>query len=158
MARYDEKKQLKCSFCGKTQEQVKRLVAGPGVYICDECIELCSEIIEEEFDDIKWNIFNILGENMLFSEIDPNAQIVRIIYDDELNEVDWEVLGASLGYQDMAWLDGIPMMFFIPLMSMREIFYIFSAIIALCTMLQFFVANAYSKRFNAPFSLMMLKY
>jgi len=53
MARYDEKKQLKCSFCGKTQEQVKRLVAGPGVYICDECIELCSEIIEEEFEDIK---------------------------------------------------------------------------------------------------------
>ncbi len=53
MSRYDEKKQLKCSFCGKTQEQVKRLVAGPGVYICDECIELCSEIIEEEFDDAR---------------------------------------------------------------------------------------------------------
>jgi ATP-dependent Clp protease ATP-binding subunit ClpX len=53
MSRYDEKKQLKCSFCGKTQEQVKRLVAGPGVYICDECIELCSEIIEEEFDETK---------------------------------------------------------------------------------------------------------
>ena len=53
MARYDEKKQLKCSFCGKAQEQVKRLVAGPGVYICDECIELCSEIIEEEFEEIK---------------------------------------------------------------------------------------------------------
>jgi ATP-dependent Clp protease ATP-binding subunit ClpX len=53
MSRYDEKKQLKCSFCGKTQEQVKRLVAGPGVYICDECIELCSEIIEEEFEENK---------------------------------------------------------------------------------------------------------
>ena len=51
MARYDDKKQLKCSFCSKTQEQVRRLVAGPGVYICDECIELCQEIIEEEFDD-----------------------------------------------------------------------------------------------------------
>ncbi|MDI9512940.1 MAG: ATP-dependent protease ATP-binding subunit ClpX [Caldicoprobacterales bacterium] len=51
MARYEEKKQLKCSFCGKTQDQVRRLVAGPGVYICDECIELCQEIIEEEFDD-----------------------------------------------------------------------------------------------------------
>lgn len=51
MARYDEKKQVKCSFCGKTQEQVNRIVAGPGVYICNECIELCSEIIEEEFDD-----------------------------------------------------------------------------------------------------------
>jgi len=53
MSRYDEKKQLKCSFCGKTQEQVKRLVAGPGVYICDECIELCSEIIEEEFEETR---------------------------------------------------------------------------------------------------------
>lgn len=53
MSRYDEKKQLKCSFCGKSQEQVKRLVAGPGVYICDECIELCSEIIEEEFEEAK---------------------------------------------------------------------------------------------------------
>mgnify|MGYP000913339345 FL=1 len=45
----DEKGQLKCSFCGKAQEQVKKLIAGPGVYICDECIELCNEIIEEEF-------------------------------------------------------------------------------------------------------------
>ncbi|NLP13091.1 MAG: ATP-dependent Clp protease ATP-binding subunit ClpX [Clostridium sp.] len=53
MSRHDEKKQLKCSFCGKTQEQVKRLVAGPGVYICDECIELCSEIIEEEFEEAR---------------------------------------------------------------------------------------------------------
>ena len=47
----DEKGQLKCSFCGKTQEQVRKLVAGPGVYICDECIELCNEIVEEEFNE-----------------------------------------------------------------------------------------------------------
>ena len=47
----DEKGQLKCSFCGKIQDQVKKLVAGPGVYICDECIELCNEIIEEELMD-----------------------------------------------------------------------------------------------------------
>src|SRR5690625_2394438 len=44
----DEKGPLKCSFCGKDQESVRKLVAGPGVYICDECIELCSEIVEEE--------------------------------------------------------------------------------------------------------------
>ena len=42
---------LKCSFCGKTQKQVKKLIAGPGVYICDECIDLCNEIIEEEFQE-----------------------------------------------------------------------------------------------------------
>jgi len=41
---------VRCSFCGKTQEQVKRVIAGPGVYICDECIELCADIIEDEFD------------------------------------------------------------------------------------------------------------
>ncbi|MHC1684562.1 MAG: ATP-dependent Clp protease ATP-binding subunit ClpX [Clostridiaceae bacterium] len=51
MAKIDEKKQLKCSFCGKSQEQVRRLIAGPGVYICDECIELCSEIITDEFEE-----------------------------------------------------------------------------------------------------------
>ena len=39
---------LKCSFCGKSQKQVKKLIAGPGVYICDECIDLCNEIIDEE--------------------------------------------------------------------------------------------------------------
>ncbi len=48
----EEKGKLKCSFCGKPQEQVKKLVAGPGVYICDECIELCNEIIAEELTEI----------------------------------------------------------------------------------------------------------
>ncbi len=47
----DDKGQLKCSFCGKTQDQVRKLVAGPGVYICDECIELCNEIVEEELGE-----------------------------------------------------------------------------------------------------------
>src|SRR5690554_4922470 len=51
MSRFDEKKQLKCSFCGKSQDQVRRLITGPNVYICDECIELCQEIIQEEFDE-----------------------------------------------------------------------------------------------------------
>ncbi len=50
MARIGETSDLlKCSFCGKSQKQVKKLIAGPGVYICDECIDLCNEIIEEEF-------------------------------------------------------------------------------------------------------------
>lgn len=48
MAKYDDPKTLRCSFCDKTQDQVGRLIAGPGVYICDECIELCFEIINEE--------------------------------------------------------------------------------------------------------------
>ncbi|OFX27229.1 MAG: ATP-dependent protease ATP-binding subunit ClpX [Armatimonadetes bacterium RBG_16_67_12] len=44
----EDREKMKCSFCGKMQEQVRKLVAGPGVYICDECIELCNEIVEEE--------------------------------------------------------------------------------------------------------------
>jgi len=48
-----DKPTLKCSFCGKSQEQVKRLIAGPNVYICDECIELCNEILEEELSIYK---------------------------------------------------------------------------------------------------------
>ncbi len=52
MARIGETSDLlKCSFCGKSQKQVKKLIAGPGVYICDECIDLCNEIIEEEFSE-----------------------------------------------------------------------------------------------------------
>ena len=66
---------LKCSFCGKSQKQVKKLIAGPGVYICDECIDLCNEIIEEELsepDGIKWDslpkpreIYEFLDANVI---------------------------------------------------------------------------------------------
>lgn len=48
MARDDGNKEIRCSFCGKTQDQVGKLIAGPGVYICDECVELCSDIIDED--------------------------------------------------------------------------------------------------------------
>src|SRR5512141_1890693 len=52
MARMGESTDLlKCSFCGKSQEQVRKLIAGPGVYICDECVDLCNEILDEELFD-----------------------------------------------------------------------------------------------------------
>ena len=71
MAKYDEKKQLKCSFCGKNQEQVKRLIAGPGVYICDECIELCSEIIADEFEErIELNTTSVPKPNEIKNYLD----------------------------------------------------------------------------------------
>lgn len=59
---YDDDQQvIRCSFCGKTQDQVKKLVAGPNVYICDECIALCNEIIVEEFgSEISVDITEIL--------------------------------------------------------------------------------------------------
>ena len=69
---------LKCSFCGKSQKQVKKLIAGPGVYICDECIDLCNEIIEEElaegadvnFEDLPKpkEIFSFLNEYIVGQE------------------------------------------------------------------------------------------
>ncbi|NLB88153.1 MAG: ATP-dependent Clp protease ATP-binding subunit ClpX [Syntrophomonadaceae bacterium] len=72
MHKYGDDKGLKCSFCGKTQDQVKKLVAGPGVYICDECIELCNEIIEEELaDDLGFELGDI-----------PKPQEIKEILDD----------------------------------------------------------------------------
>ena len=60
MAKSNEQGKLKCSFCGKPQDQVRKLIAGHGVYICDECINLCSEIIEEEFEmDEELDGFNL---------------------------------------------------------------------------------------------------
>ncbi len=67
----DEKGQLKCSFCGKSQEQVRKLIAGPGVYICDECIELCNEIIEEE----------------LYKNVDENLRLRNIPKPKEINHI-----------------------------------------------------------------------
>ena len=62
MSKYDENKQLRCSFCGKPQSQVARLVAGPGVYICDECIAICQDILKEGVDaDGVSHVFTIYG-------------------------------------------------------------------------------------------------
>jgi ATP-dependent Clp protease ATP-binding subunit ClpX len=63
---------LKCSFCGKSQKQVKKLIAGPGVYICDECIDLCNEIIEEELTETAELTFDNL----------PNPREIRAFLDD----------------------------------------------------------------------------
>ncbi|WP_420450563.1 ATP-dependent Clp protease ATP-binding subunit ClpX [Ilumatobacter sp.] len=63
---------LKCSFCGKSQKQVKKLIAGPGVYICDECIDLCNEIIEEELTETADVSFETL----------PNPREVRAFLDE----------------------------------------------------------------------------
>ena len=68
----DEKGNLKCSFCGKSQEQVRKLVAGPGVYICDECIELCTEIVEEELGT---------EEETEFKEVPKPKEILAILDD-----------------------------------------------------------------------------
>lgn len=68
----EDKGQLKCSFCGKTQEQVRKLVAGPGVYICDECIDLCAEIVEEELG---------INQDIEFTDV-PKPQDIAAILDE----------------------------------------------------------------------------
>jgi ATP-dependent Clp protease ATP-binding subunit ClpX len=79
---------LKCSFCGKSQKQVKKLIAGPGVYICDECIDLCNEIIEEELNeasDVQWGdlpkpreIFEFLDEYVIGQDTAKKALAVAV--------------------------------------------------------------------------------
>jgi ATP-dependent Clp protease ATP-binding subunit ClpX len=63
---------LKCSFCGKSQKQVKKLIAGPGVYICDECIDLCNEIIEEELSETS---------ELKFDELPKPTEIFQFLND-----------------------------------------------------------------------------
>src|SRR6476646_11411207 len=73
MARIGESTDLlKCSFCGKSQKQVRKLIAGPGVYICDECIELCNEIIEEE-------LYKNVDENLRLRNIPKPKEIHHIL-------------------------------------------------------------------------------
>ena len=73
MAKFgDSGELLKCSFCGKSQKQVKKLIAGPGVYICDECIDLCNEIIEEELTE---------GNELRFDELPTPIEVRRFLDD-----------------------------------------------------------------------------
>ena len=50
--RSEDRKLLRCSFCNKTQDQVRKLIAGPNAYICDECVQICAEIVDEELEEI----------------------------------------------------------------------------------------------------------
>jgi len=74
---------LKCSFCGKSQKQVKKLIAGPGVYICDECIDLCNEIIEEELSQ---------GTEVRFDDLPKPREIYGYLND--------YIIGAGAGEED----------------------------------------------------------
>ena len=64
MANDNNKRSVKCSFCGKPQESVKKIIAGPGVYICDECINVCQEIIEDEFYEEDEELEDVVEEKI----------------------------------------------------------------------------------------------
>src|SRR5258706_8178064 len=84
----DSNEQLLCSFCGKSQRQVKKLIAGPGVYICDECIDLCNEIIDEELtapahlfffnDTAPTEIYTLLNEYVVSQEVAKRTLAVAV--------------------------------------------------------------------------------
>ena len=86
MPNFEEEKELiRCSFCGKTQDQVKKIVAGPNVYICDECINLCHEIVLEE-----------LG-------VEPDIDISEILKPAEIKEIlDTYVIGQDEAKKTLA--------------------------------------------------------
>ncbi len=73
---------LKCSFCGKTQDQVKKLIAGPEVYICDECVDLCNEILDEEFLESK-EIEEETKEEVKLTDV-PKPQEVKAYLDQHI--------------------------------------------------------------------------
>ena len=77
MAKNDIPKSVKCSFCGKPQESVKKIVAGPGVYICDECIDLCNSIIESEVYDDENEEYTLEGLDKV-----PTPKEIKAILDD----------------------------------------------------------------------------
>lgn len=77
--KYDDNKQIRCSFCGKPQSQVRRLIAGAGVYICDECVDMCVDIIEQEY--MEEELFANYGENSYKYELPKPKEIYDTLSD-----------------------------------------------------------------------------
>lgn len=115
MTQNDEKRNdfLKCSFCGKSQKQVKKLIAGPGIYICDECVELCNEIIDEELKEEKEidfkdlprpsEIYSVLNDYVIGQEMAKKILSVavynhykRVKYEDVLSSDDVEIQKSNI--------------------------------------------------------------
>ncbi|MCH1490056.1 MAG: ATP-dependent Clp protease ATP-binding subunit ClpX [Ilumatobacteraceae bacterium] len=109
MAKFgDSGELLKCSFCGKSQKQVKKLVAGPGVYICDECIDLCNEIIEEELTESTEISFDSLPSPREISEFldeyvvgqDHAKKILSVAVYNHYRRVQYQQSSSGIGRRD----------------------------------------------------------
>ena len=109
MAKFgDSGELLKCSFCGKSQKQVKKLIAGPGVYICDECIDLCNEIIEEELSESTEVSFDSLPSPREISEFldeyvvgqDHAKKILSVAVYNHYRRIQYQQSAPGLGRRD----------------------------------------------------------
>ncbi len=103
MTKQDENNKLKCSFCGKTQDQVKRLIAGPGVYICDECVELCMDIIEEELAELH----KVSGSGNEKFELPKPKDIARILSEYVIDQDDAKKALAVAVYNHYKRINGL---------------------------------------------------
>ena len=83
MDKFNEDKKLTCSFCGKTQDQVRRLIAGPGVYICDECVQICNSIILDELAKMGEPAETVKGEMRLPSPKEIDAALSEYVIDQD---------------------------------------------------------------------------
>lgn len=103
MTKQDDNNKLKCSFCGKTQDQVKRLIAGPGVYICDECVELCMDIIEEELAELH----KVSGSSDEKFELPKPMDIAKILSEYVIDQDDAKKTLAVAVYNHYKRINGI---------------------------------------------------
>src|SRR5674476_234181 len=102
MTKQDDNNKLKCSFCGKTQDQVKRLIAGPGVDICDECVELCMDIIEEELAELH----KVSGSADEKYELPKPMDIARILSEYVIDQDDAKKVLAVAVYNHYKRING----------------------------------------------------
>ena len=101
MPKKDIPKSVRCSFCGKSQENVKKIVAGPGVYICDECVDLCASIIEAEMyedEDVGYTLAENIPSPLIATYYKTKTYIIRLT---EAIRIELEKLNTNVSIKNL---------------------------------------------------------